>query len=83
MIILDMKDLHITTFKGKYNSKEGWSMGTPLGVKIVHLPTGYVVECYEFRSQHKNKSVCIEALKELLKECAGDEQVSRWLYEGG
>ena len=43
-------------------------METPLGVKIVHLPTGYVVECDDFRSQHKNKEVCIEALKELLNE---------------
>lgn len=80
---INTNDLHINTFKGKHNSKGGWSTETPLGVKIVHIPTGYVVECDDFRSQHKNKEVCIEALKELLEYGNVEEQVERWLYEGG
>lgn len=83
---ISINELHITTFKGKHNSKGSWSTETPLGVKIVHLPTGYVVECDDFKSQHKNRGVCIEALKELLEELREfevDERVSRWLYEGG
>ena len=80
---ISISDLHINTFKGKHNSKGGWSTETEQGVKIVHLPTGYVVECDDFRSQHKNKEVCLEALKELLKEIEVEDMVSRWLYEGG
>lgn len=83
---INISELHINTFKGKHNSKGGWSTETPLGVKIVHLPTGYVVECDDFKRQHKNKAVCIEALKELLmefKEFEVEDLVSRWLYEGG
>lgn len=83
MTTLDIDDLQITTFKGKHNSKGSWSVQIDFGVKMVHLPTGYIVECGDFRSQHKNRTVCIEALKELLEECNVEEQVSRWLYEGG
>ena len=67
---INTSDLQITTFKGKYNSKGGWSVDTELGVKIIHLSIGYIVECDDFKSQHKNKGVCIAALEELLKEYA-------------
>lgn len=66
--MIDAGDLHINTFKGQHNSKGGWSTETDLGIKVVHLPTGYVVECDDFKSQHKNKVVCMKALRELLAE---------------
>ncbi|XP_021193543.3 peptide chain release factor 1 [Helicoverpa armigera] len=36
------------------------------GVRVVHTPTGIVVECSEKRSKTKNKDIAIEALKTLL-----------------
>lgn len=66
--MLNIRDLHISTYKGKHNSKGSWSIETELGVKVVHFPTGYVVECDDFKSQHKNKVVCMKALKNLLAE---------------
>jgi protein subunit release factor B len=35
-------------------------------VRLTHLPTGLVVSCQENRSQHRNKELCIERLRELV-----------------
>lgn len=43
----------------------GWSLETPVGVVIFHIPTGIYVECGKHCSQHKNKA---EALDELIKQ---------------
>ena len=79
---INTDEIVISSFYGKQSPRGNWLMSAPTGVKIVHLPTGYMVECDDFKSQHKNKSVCIEALRELLRDDAAKEQVSRWMYEG-
>ncbi len=68
---INIEDIVISSYYGKYSSRGNWLMSSPTGVKIVHIPTGYAVECDDFRSQHKNKAVCVEALKELLMEGNG------------
>jgi protein subunit release factor A len=40
---------------------------TESGVRLVHLPTGVVASSREERSQHRNKSIALERLREALK----------------
>jgi protein subunit release factor A len=41
---------------------------TESGVRLVHLPTGVVVTSREERSQHRNKSIALERLREALEK---------------
>jgi protein subunit release factor B len=40
---------------------------TESAVRLTHLPTGLVVTCREERSQHRNKSACLEKLRERIE----------------
>ncbi|HUQ33754.1 MAG TPA: peptide chain release factor-like protein [Pyrinomonadaceae bacterium] len=41
---------------------------TESAVRLTHLPTGLVVTCREERSQHRNKSACLEKLRERIEQ---------------
>ncbi len=40
---------------------------TESAVRLRHVPTGIVVTCREERSQHRNKSICLEKLREEVR----------------
>lgn len=45
----------------------GFSLRPVNGVRITHIPTGLSETCETERSQHKNKAVAMESLKEEIK----------------
>jgi len=72
------KHLQISTYSSKH--KSAWVPRVDNGVLILHKPTGVVSKCDSERSQHRNRALALEDLKQKLKSLGWNGGLERALW---
>lgn len=69
---IDCKYLSISSWSN--TRKSGHSLITDSGVRVIHLPTGTIVEVDSERSQHANRAKAIKRLENLINPEEEDDE---------